>query len=129
MNAGQARFSRKVICAVTVCVVLVAGIAGIPASAQTAIQNQRLDSDSAGSTGNPNANVTSPRSNAEILTEFQAMRARIAELEAQLKAQQAGTPAVVNATVTNVQPAAAAVSSSAATQPSIAQAGGVQPAA
>jgi len=35
------------------------------------------------------------------------MRARIAELEAQLKAQQGGAPAVVNATLTNGQPAAA----------------------
>ena len=39
------------------------------------------------------------------------MRARIAELEAQLKAQQGSAPAVVNATVTNVQPATAVSSS------------------
>ena len=40
------------------------------------------------------------------------MRARIAVLEAQLKAQQGSAPAVVNATVTNVQPATASISSS-----------------
>ncbi len=39
------------------------------------------------------------------------MRARIAVLEAQLKAQQGSAPAVVNATVTNVQPATAVSSS------------------
>ncbi len=54
---------------------------------------------------------TSSTTNAEVLKELQQMRARIAVLEAQLKAQQGSAPAVVNATVTNVQPATAVSSS------------------
>jgi len=49
--------------------------------------------------------------NAEVLKELQQMRARIAALEAQLKAQQDGAPARANATITNVQPATAVSSS------------------
>ena len=130
MNAGQSRFSMKVICTVTVCVALIAGMMVSPASAQTAMQSQRSDSGSpAGSTGNPNTSVTAAdTSNAEVLKELQQMRARIADLEAQLKSQQAGTPALVNATVTNVQPATGSVSSSAATQPSITQVDVTKPA-
>jgi hypothetical protein len=120
----------KVKCTAAVCVALIAGMAGIRANAQTAMQSQRSDSDSsAGSTGNPNTSVTAAgTSTAEVLKELQQMRARIAELEAQLKSQQAGTPNLVSATVTNVQPVAASVSSSAATQPSITQVGVAQPA-
>ena len=130
MNAGQGRFSMKVICTVTVCAVLIAGMMVSPANAQTAMQSQRSDSSSpAGSTGNPNTSVTAAdTSNAEVLKELQQMRARIADLEAQLKSQQAGTPALVNATVTNVQPATGSVSSSAATQPSITQVDVTKPA-
>ncbi len=130
MNAGQSRFSTKVICTVTVCVALIAGMMVSPASAQTAMQSQRSDSGSpAGSTGNPNTSViAADTSNAEVLKELQQMRARIADLEAQLKSQQAGTPALVNATVTNVQPATGSVSSSAATQPSITQVDVTKPA-
>ena len=121
MNAGQSRLSMKVKCTAAVCVALIAGMAGIRANAQTAMQSQRSDSDSSsGSTGNPNTSVTAAgTSTAEVLKELQQMRARIAELEAQLKSQQAGTPALVNATVTNVQPVTASVSSSVPTQPSI----------
>ena len=43
-------------------------------------------------------------SNAEILAELARMRARIAELETQLKAQQDGAPDLVNATATNASP-------------------------
>src|SRR5262249_51618512 len=50
--------------------------------------------------------------NAEILKELEQMRARIAELEARLKAQQAGAPVAVNATITTVQPGAPDVSGS-----------------
>src|SRR6266851_5486011 len=49
--------------------------------------------------------------NAALIDELEKMRARISELEAQLKAQQGGAPAVVNATLTNGQPAAAESSS------------------
>jgi len=49
--------------------------------------------------------------NAEVLKELQQMRARIAALEAQLKAQQDGATARANATITNVQPATAVSSS------------------
>ena len=116
MNAGQSRFSIKVTCTVTVCAALIAGMVGIQANGQTTMQSERSDDSSAGSTGNPNTSVTAAgTSNAEVLKELQQMRARIAELEAQLKSQQAGTPALVSATVTNVQPVTAA------TQPSIAQ--------
>jgi Putative beta-barrel porin-2, OmpL-like. bbp2 len=121
MNAGQSRLSMKVKCTAAVCVALIAGMAGIRANAQAAVQSQRSDSDSSsGSTGNPNTSVTAAgTSTAEVLKELQQMRARIAELEAQLKSQQAGTPTLVNATAMKVEPVAASVSSSAATQPSI----------
>ncbi len=129
MNAGQSRFSMKVICTVTVCAALIAGMMVVPASAQTTMQSQRSDSDSStGSTGNPDTSATAAgTSNAEVLKELQQMRARIAELEAKLKSQQAGTPALVNATVTNVQPVTASVNSSAPAQPSIAQVSAAQP--
>jgi hypothetical protein len=126
----QSRLSMKVKCTAAVCIALMAGTVGIRANAQTTMQSQRLDSDSAaGSTGNPNTSVTATgTSNAEVLKELQQMCARIAELEAQLKPQQAGTPALVNATVANMQPVTASVSSSAATQTLITQFGGAQPA-
>jgi hypothetical protein len=54
----------------------------------------------AGATTTPNSTI-----NAEILRELQQMRARIAELEAQVKTQQEGAPALVNATITKSQPA------------------------
>src|ERR1041385_5705802 len=43
--------------------------------------------------------------NAEVLAELARMRARIAELEAQLKTQQGGAPAFVSAAATNVSTA------------------------
>jgi hypothetical protein len=46
-----------------------------------------------------------PPSNAEILKELERMRARIAELEAQLKTQQGGAPALVNAAPSVAGPA------------------------
>ena len=105
----------------------------LDAAAQAAAQDQKVVADSStgpGASAGPSVTTSnSANSNAEVLKELQQMRARIAELEAQLKAQQGGTPALVNATVTNVQPATASVSSSAATQPPIAQAAGAQPAA
>jgi Putative beta-barrel porin-2, OmpL-like. bbp2 len=124
MKAGQVRFSRKLICTMMVCAMLIAGMA-VPAIAQTATQDQRVDFDSSsGSTVNPSPSVTTPNTaNAEVLKELQQMRLRIAELEAQLKSQPGAAPALVNAAVTNVQPAAAGVSSSALARVSTAQSG------
>ncbi|HZI55357.1 MAG TPA: outer membrane beta-barrel protein [Verrucomicrobiae bacterium] len=62
---------------------------------------------------------------AEVLKELQQMRERIAELEAKLKAQ-GGTPALVDAAITNVQPMTVGVSSSAANRPLITQDSGAQ---
>jgi hypothetical protein len=112
----------KVICAATVCAALLVEMGAVPAIAQTETQAQRVNSDSsAESTANPSPGVTSPNNaNAEILRELQQMRARIADLEAQLKTQQAGAPALLNATTMNVQ-AAAAVSNSVVAPASLAQ--------
>jgi hypothetical protein len=50
------------------------------------------------------SSTTVNTTNAEVIKELQQMRARIAELEAQLKAQQGDAPALVNTTITTVQP-------------------------
>ena len=88
----------------------------IQAFAQVNQPQQKLTADSSEAKGANNASdagsTTSVNpTNTEVLKELQQMRARIAELEAQLKAQQGGAPAVVNATVTNVPPATAVSSS------------------
>ena len=66
--------------------------------AQAERQVQTVDSgSSAGSTVNPRCNVTTPDdANAEILKELRQMRARITELEAQLKAQKGPSETVAN---------------------------------
>ena len=76
----------------------------IQAFAQVNQPQQKLTADSSEAKGANNASdagsTTSVNpTNTEFLKELQQMRARIAELEAQLKAQQGGAPAVVNATV------------------------------
>ena len=83
----------------TIYAALLAGMAAMPAIAQTEIQPQAANSDPSGnSTANPSSSVTtSDKMNAEILRELQQMRARIAELEAQLKAQQGPSATVANA--------------------------------
>jgi hypothetical protein len=88
----------------------------IQAFAQVNQPQQKLIADSSEAKGANNASDANSATsvnltNAEVLKELQQMRARIAELEAQLKAQQGSAPAVVNATVTNVQPATAVSSS------------------
>src|SRR6478736_5936612 len=90
--------------------------------AQLNQSGQKLLADSSNgrgaNTGSDADSVTNATTtNAEVLKELQQMRARIAELEAKLKTQQGGTPTLVDAGVTNAQPAAAGVSSSAANQP------------
>jgi hypothetical protein len=114
------------ICSGTVLVAL-CSMAQLRCFAQSFPPDQKVVADSSsGSSNNTNVNASSVSVNAEILKELQQMRARIAELEEKLKAQQGGAPALANATVTNVQPVTASMSSSAATQPSIAQAGSEQ---
>ena len=88
----------------------------IQAFAQVNQPQQKLIADSSKAKGandasDANSTTNVNPTNAEVLKELQQMRARIAELEAQLKAQQGSAPAVVNATVTNVQPATAVSSS------------------
>src|SRR6185369_11785836 len=90
MKPLSCRCSLKVIRTLTTYAALLAGTAAMPAIAQTEIKTQAANSDPSGnSTANPSSSVTtSDKMNAEILRELQQMRARIAELEAQLKAQQ-----------------------------------------
>jgi hypothetical protein len=93
----------------------------IQAFAQANQSSQKLLADSPNGPGanaafDAASSTTVNTTNIEILKELQQMRSRIAELEAQLKAQQGGAPAVVNTTLTNGQPAAA-VSSSLARPP------------
>ena len=88
----------------------------IQAFAQVNQPQQKLIADSSEAKGandasDANSTTSVNPTNAEVLKELQQMRARIAELEAQLKAQQGGAPAGVTATVTNVQPATAVSSS------------------
>jgi len=90
MNHGQVRFSTKVICTVATWALLIAGMGSLPAVAQTPTENQKVDSGpSADSRGEFSSQRHCPEhANAEVLKELQQMRARITELEAQLKAQQ-----------------------------------------
>jgi hypothetical protein len=131
MNAIKQSFTIRIICSVMALALAWFAASEANAAAQAGAPSQKVLADSsAGSDANTSPSVTnanSANSNAEVLKELQQMRARIAELEAQLKAQQGGAPALVNATVTNVQPATASESSSAAAQPPIAQAAGAQP--
>src|SRR4029077_16623111 len=100
------------------------------AFAQVNQSGQKVLADSNGRDANTTSDASSvtnaTMTNAEVLKELQQMRARIAELEAKLKAQQGGTPALVDAAVTNVQPMTPGVSSSAANQPLITQDSGAQ---
>src|SRR5580765_7444967 len=98
MKPLSCRCSLKVICTLTTCAALFVGMAAMPAIAQTEIQAQAANSDPSGnSTANPSSSVTtSDKTNAEILRELQQMRARIAELEAQLKAQQGPSGTAAN---------------------------------
>jgi Putative beta-barrel porin-2, OmpL-like. bbp2 len=93
------------------------GISGGKAEAQS-VQPQRLfaeapavPGDSAAPSPAASAKPSATNATTEVLKELEQMRARIAELEAQLKAQQGGAPAVVNAALTNGQPATAESSS------------------
>jgi hypothetical protein len=99
MNHGQVRFSTKVICTVATCAMLIAGMGSLPAVAQTPTENQKVDSgSSADSRVNSAPNATAPNNaNAEVLKELQQMRARIMEMEAQLKAQQEPSGTAANA--------------------------------
>src|SRR5450432_2215412 len=93
------------------------GVSGGKAEAQS-VQPQRLfaeapavPGDSAAPSPAASAKPLATNATTEVLKELEQMRARIAELEAQLKAQQGGAPAVVNAALTNGQPATAESSS------------------
>ena len=79
-----------------------------------------------GTAANSSGTSVSPSPNAEVLKELEQMRSRIAELEAQLKAQQGGAPALVNATITKTQPATAEVNSSLA-KPGVPEQNAAQP--
>src|SRR5579859_5450250 len=91
------KFRIKIPC----CIVALVWCIAIPATtfAQLTAQGQGLIADSsAGAPGKPDANSpatanTATVTNAEVLAELERMRARIQELEAQLKAQ-TGTAAV-----------------------------------
>ena len=88
LNHRQAWFSPRVICTLTTSAALMAGIGCIPVSAQTETQTQRMNSDSsAASQAGAESAATSNNSTAELLKELEKMRARISELEAQIKAQ------------------------------------------
>src|SRR5262249_47530888 len=129
MNSGQVRFSMKMICIVAVYLALVTGMAVGPAFAQNVSEDPRGASEpSMGSPANPSPLVNSSNtSSAEILKELAEMRARIAELEAQLRAQQGlDTPALVNAATTNAS-ALAADTSPAALNTAKASQTGAQP--
>jgi hypothetical protein len=93
---GYAAFAIAGIC---LAIIPIQGIA------QTTAQQQSIAEDPAAGTKTSTTGAASP-TNAEVLAELQQMRARIAELEAQLKAQQGGTPAVLNTSVTNTLPPA-----------------------
>jgi len=72
--------------------------------AQTASENSRPMSDGG---GNPDTTNTSGQSNAAILEELSRMRARIQELESQLKAQSAAAPNANQPTSALAQPSIA----------------------
>ena len=73
--------------------------------AQATAPQQSIAEDAAAGTKTSATGAANP-TNAEVLAELARMRARIAELEAQLKAQQSGTPTFVNASV-NASPSVA----------------------
>jgi hypothetical protein len=100
MNARQVRHSVKLLCSF-VCVL----IAGMDQYSIAQVAKQSPGDGSDMSIGSP-ANPAGTPSNAEILQELQQMRARIAELEAQLKAQQPGKSLSTNASAEDTQLAA-----------------------
>jgi putative OmpL-like beta-barrel porin-2 len=106
MQAGIRWYPIKVICSGAMFGVLCA-MAATSSLAQDMVPVENVVASTAPTeAANSNPSVANP-TNAEILKELQQMRARIAELEAQLKAQQAsGQPAVVNAAATSTQPTA-----------------------
>src|SRR5262249_14902805 len=97
------------------CGLLALTVMPMRSAAQPAAQSQTITmKDSAAGTKAPSAgsgsvNGNATPGNAEILAELARMRARIAELEAQLKSQQSSEPALVNTAVTNVAPASTAI--------------------
>jgi hypothetical protein len=120
MRSENSGFQIKAIFGVTMLVVLYLGF-GMQGFAQSIPANQKTVADSSSGSG---ANTsTSPSSsnvvNADILKELEQMRARIAELESQLKEQQSGKLALVNTVIPNIQTAAAASSSVATVTPAV----------
>jgi hypothetical protein len=80
---------------------------------QNPVTDSANDKSTTAASGASGSSTTSgSTTNAEVLNELQEMRARIAELEAQLKAQQGGSPAVVNSAIANVPAPAAGISTS-----------------
>jgi TolA-binding protein len=111
MNAIKQIFTFRSAGSLMVLAVMWFAASEASAAGQVVVQDQKMVADSstgpAASAGPGVATSNRANSNAEILKELEQMRARIAELEAQLKSQQAGAPAVVSATITAVQPASA----------------------
>ncbi len=103
---------RKIPCCVPALVAVSLIAMAIPTFAQTAAPNQKLVADSGPSATNSSVAANTGRSpaltNAEVLAELEHMRARIQELEAQLKAQSA--PATM--TESSSQPMVAASATS-----------------
>jgi hypothetical protein len=129
MNAIKQIFSIRIMCILALAMFWFAA-SEVKAVAQNDAQDPKMMADSStASSANSNPSVTTTPNatiNAEVLKELQQMRARIAELEAQVKAQQAGTPALVNTSVTSAQPATGIVNSSVKAPLAVAQQAGEQ---
>ncbi len=127
MKAVKQIFTIRIVGSVLALAIVWFAAAGTKVIAQTAALESKMMADSSagpGANASASPGVTTPNNanaNAEVLKELQQMRARIAELEAQLKAQQGGAPALVNATITNARPVAVGESSSTTTAVSLAQ--------
>ena len=80
-------------CAPLLCGAFIAAFIALPLAAQSTAQDQRIAQESTV----PAPATGALPSNAEILKELEQMRARIAELEAQLKAQQGRESAAMDA--------------------------------
>jgi hypothetical protein len=130
MWSKKSWFQVKAIFSVTMLVILYLGFE-MQGFAQSIPANQKAVADSSsGSGGSSDTSASSPNTvNTEILKELEQMRARIAELESQLKDQQSSKPALANTAITNMPPSTAESSSVATVtsatltaQPAVAQA-------
>jgi Putative beta-barrel porin-2, OmpL-like. bbp2 len=119
MTIQQDKFLFKVACFTLLCFMLCQATQGVAQTMQASAADSTRGPDTSSYSARPEA--PSSATNEEILNELQQMRARIAELEAQLKAQQSSSNAVVSVAAPKAVTESTSVNVAPATSVSVAE--------